>query len=526
MTDPAKLIKAQSETMEVHRRFSLLSHDIRTALGGVWGNLARVNEDGLDPETAECIKGARASARLLHQFLKDVEQNFEDKREATASPLILAEHKTDELLGDIAAQWRPLARSEGLSLEISRSDAVPDLLKIDEYRLSRVIGNILENAIKYAPSGAIEMNLDCPTKDALEITIRDHGPGFSEDALVLLFSYLGRPESAAQLGSGYGLFIARTLTEEMAGKIAAQNALDGGAQVTITLPLSPNAEFASSQLKSDVTILPNATLPKLTGYRILLAEDNMTNQVVVSQMLEAMGAEFAVASDGLDALALIEARPFDLALIDIEMPRLSGLELIGKVRALGDARASMPLVAFTAYALREHREKINAAGADGLIAKPVISIEDLGNAILRHLPAGNSASPTGPDQTQVADASTAAKPEIETVVDLEIYNRLETTIGFDNMQELLRRVREDLTGVREQIDQGLEAGTTKPGQQASHVLISVAGAIGATQLQQSAQRLNTQCNGGNMDQVKVTSSECLGGIDMLMEFVRSRTHAV
>ena len=127
------------------------------------------------------------------------------------------------------------------------------------------------------------------------------------------------------------------------------------------------------------------TRPTSAGLRVLLAEDNPTNQMVASQMLRALKAEVIVCSDGVEALERFEAEPVDLVVVDIEMPRLSGLDVIRAIRARGDARAQVPIVALTAYAMREHRERIAAAGANGLISKPITSVEALGRGLAAHV---------------------------------------------------------------------------------------------------------------------------------------------
>ena len=118
---------------------------------------------------------------------------------------------------------------------------------------------------------------------------------------------------------------------------------------------------------------------------MLLAEDNPTNQMVASQMLRALDAEVTVCADGVEALERFEAGAFDLVVVDIEMPRLSGLDVIRAIRARGDDRARAPIVALTAYAMREHRERIAAAGANGLISKPITSVESLGRGLAAHV---------------------------------------------------------------------------------------------------------------------------------------------
>ncbi len=120
----------------------------------------------------------------------------------------------------------------------------------------------------------------------------------------------------------------------------------------------------------------------LAGMNVLLAEDNPTNQMVAMQMLESLGAEVTLAVDGAEALGILGEKSFDVALIDIEMPRISGIDLIRRVRAEAGPVANMPMIALTAYVMREQRTAIEHAGADGIIAKPILSIEKFGDDIV------------------------------------------------------------------------------------------------------------------------------------------------
>ncbi len=494
----------------------MLSHDLRTALGGVTGNLGQLQTDALTPDNKALVEAAQESAAMIQRFLEDLESSFEADEE-DIPPLQIDSFSIGALFGKISAQWAPLATAHGSDLNFASSEPEATQVATDLHRMKRIVGNALQNALKYGSGGALEVELNKSAEGTATIAIRDEGPGFSPEALEMLFTYSGRPANSEHSGRGLGLYIAKTLVEELGGEITARNRPSGGAEVQISLPEMFTSVQAKDKLKSSVSIMPNAALPDLSGFNILLAEDNVTNQVVVAQMLDAMGAEYTVASDGIEGLDQIETGNYDLALVDIEMPRLSGLDLIRQVRGRSDQKATLPLVAFTAYAMREHRYKISEAGADGLIAKPVTGIEDLGNSILRYLPV-----------KRMRPSEVAAGPEHGSndeifIVDESAYARLEASIGSDNMVELLKRVEEDLSDVRSKLVKSIEHDQVDFAQRASHVLISVAGAIGATPLQQTAQRLNTQCHSENASALELTTRECLNGIDSLLNFVQKKS---
>jgi len=142
----------------------------------------------------------------------------------------------------------------------------------------------------------------------------------------------------------------------------------------------------------------------LSGMQILLAEDNPTNQMVAMQMLESLGADVALAVDGAEALEMLQQQHYDVALIDIEMPRISGIDLIRRLRSLDGDLAEMPLIALTAYVMREHRAAIDEAGADGIIAKPILSIEQFGDDIIGYVRLRKSArASAGPGHAAACD---------------------------------------------------------------------------------------------------------------------------
>lgn len=224
---------------------------------------------------------------------------------------------------------------------------------------------------------------------------------------------------------------------------------------------------------------------RLSGMRILLAEDNPTNQMVAMQMLDTLGASVALAQDGVEALEIARRTAFDLMLIDIEMPRLSGIEVIRDIRAAEPPMSEMPLIALTAYVMREHREPIMAAGADGIIAKPIVSIDDFADEILRLAARRGHSRPgmAGQERSIVSDIG-------DGLIDRTIFNQLADSIGPEAMSELLERVGEDLGAAGDRARKGMETGDFGEVRAATHIMTSVAGAIGATGLLEASRRTN------------------------------------
>jgi two-component system aerobic respiration control sensor histidine kinase ArcB len=234
---------------------------------------------------------------------------------------------------------------------------------------------------------------------------------------------------------------------------------------------------------------PPKTLPDLSGYLILLAEDNETNQMVACEMLAAMGARVALAVDGAEALEMISAKVYDALIVDIEMPRISGLDVIRSVRENGGPQARRPLIALTAYPREDHGAAILSAGADQVISKPIPSIEALGAAVLSAAVRGAGA----PAHALMAGAPGAAHiqpgPRAEHVAP-DILFALIDTVGRGRMAELLGKVIRDIAATSETCARAAPAGDMDALRGATHVLMSVAGTVGALRLQRMAEQMN------------------------------------
>lgn len=259
----------------------------------------------------------------------------------------------------------------------------------------------------------------------------------------------------------------------------------------------------------------------LDGISVLLAEDNPTNQMVAMQMLETLGARVTLAVDGAEALEILDERSFDIALIDIEMPRISGIDLIKHLRRSESPVADMPMIALTAYVMREHRAAIDDAGADGIIAKPILSIEQFGDDIATYMRArGRQAS------ADVAVAPIeAAEPEPDPIpaeIDHEVFDRLMAVFDGDRRTELLSQVATDIDEASVRFEAGrsvLDYGEIRA---ATHVLISVSGAIGASRLQSLSQCLNSAGHTTDDAAIEHDGAELLSEAKRVIAFVHAR----
>ena len=258
----------------------------------------------------------------------------------------------------------------------------------------------------------------------------------------------------------------------------------------------------------------------LRGKRILLAEDNVTNQMVATQMLDALGARVDVANDGAEALEMVAQSAYDVYLIDIEMPRVSGLDVIRRIREAPPPLGDAPVIAVTAYALREHREKIAEAGADGLIPKPLIGIEQFGRDIMSFIDRNRRRVGDTADGEAGGAGDGDASP-----VSPSVFNALAEAIGADAMRDLLGKIEGDLAKCEGEVARGVAERDSATLSGASHVLISVAGAVGAQTLQKLAQRMNAVANGRSEEDLSTLGADLASQIKALRTFVHTRSEA-
>ncbi len=484
---------------------AMIVHDLRGALQGVLGGVGLLETAEVSPEARAQIDRVAASAQTLACLVNGlIGEDLAPERGQADDHVDLP-----RFLHHLGKRWSGEAEERGLRFRIEADHGLPGTLRVEPMSLARALGNLIGNAFVHGRPGAVRLAVRRLSDGGAAFEVLDEGPGLPQAVLDrVLRPGLAAPGATAG-GHGLGLHIARKLSAEIGASFSLANRPGGGAVAGIAVPgllCAPDPAPAGAAPTG-------ADRLDLAGVRILLAEDNPTNQIVAMQMLRALNAEVTLASDGVETLERFETAGFDMLVVDIEMPRMSGLDVIRAIRARTDDRAGVPIVALTAYVMRDHRERIAGAGANGLISKPITSVEALGQALRAHLPAAPA---------QAAQASAASGGDAPPVADLAIFDALCAAIGEGTMAELLEKVVADLMQARADMAGALAPLDRKPIRSASHILISVAGAIGATRLQACARALNIAAHDDGAGDLPGDVRRCIDEIDAAVAFADGR----
>ncbi|KAJ55203.1 hypothetical protein ACMU_15720 [Actibacterium mucosum KCTC 23349] len=473
-------------------RAALLGHDMRNAISDILSGLELSDLSSMDYAMAQQLRAVQSAARQLARLSDEVLALVSG--EALPSDTGPAVIQLPEFLQELANRW-PTSAANPVGLTLKMGADLPRLIGTPERALERALVNIIGNSMKHTPKGVVTLGVTLDSHEALRFTVRDTGRGFSDEALARLFELGGRPAASATPGTGMGLHIVRELVDRIRGRLDIANAPDGGAQVSIILPRTAWAPGVSLQSAENAP-------PDLTGKTVLVAEDNLTNQLLIRQMLETLGARCMVAADGEQALNLLRRLPIDLALVDIEMPRLSGLDVITSWRADETSKGAdrLPILAVTAFVLSSNRAQIYDAGADAILAKPIMSLESFGQAIAALL----AKFGTPP---QVACEQTALEGTLH-------LDRLLALAGEAHGRELMSRLIQDFATVSMGIERALTNMDYAEMRAHTHVLISLAGAVGSSTLQGKAEQLNDAANSNDNG---VISKIAPGAVDDLAE---------
>ncbi|WP_298431131.1 ATP-binding protein [uncultured Jannaschia sp.] len=466
----------------------LLGHDIRAAVSDVIGGLRLIDGDPLPEDVRGQLARIQASSELLARLVEELLSGGGNEGEDEVGNLNLPRFLDEEL-----RRWHGAAMPLATRVSLDRSADLPEVVRLSRLSLRRVVANLMGNALRHAPGGTITLSADVLADGTLSIGVGDQGPGFPD---AMLEGAVGTTRGTGPTaGSGMGLQIARARAEALGGTLVMRNRPGGGAEVTVRLP-------SGIWQREEVS---ETGLPDLTGHRILVAEDSVTSQTLVRAMLTRMGAECEVAADGIEALNWLSRERFDLALIDIEMPALGGIDVIRSER-LRQARGIAPptaMVAMTAYDLRDNRDAILEAGADGVLPKPLPEIAPFGRSVAHYLRSTPAAADWRPEAAPALSVATLAE--------------LMMAAGPEFQTDLLDGLRADLADVEAGLAGAIAAGNMAEIRIRTHILLSLAGAVGALPTQQAARRLNDLAREGDAEAVAIAGRLCLGRLADLRE---------
>jgi len=345
-----------------------MSHEIRTPLNGVLAMAEVMSLGELGDVQRERLGIIRQSGSLLLAVLNDVLDL--SKIEAGKLSLVVEDFELASTLTPTAETFQVLAQGKGLDFSFSVSDEAQGWWRGDADRLRQIVGNLLSNAVKFTPQGSVEATVDVNAEgDTLRLVVRDSGVGIAPEKLPALFEKFTQADNSATRrfgGTGLGLAICRELTQMMGGSIDVESREGRGSTFTVELPLI-RGEAAKSG-SSETT--PDSGDRNL---RLLAAEDNPTNQQVLAAVMESLGIDIDIVSDGRQAVDAWKVGGYDLILMDIQMPVMDGIDAAREIRGLeiAEQRKRTPIVALTANALTHQVDEYMAVGMDGHVAKPI-----------------------------------------------------------------------------------------------------------------------------------------------------------
>ncbi|WP_163558741.1 ATP-binding protein [Halomonas sp. NO4] len=482
--------RAESASRAKSEFLATVSHEIRTPLNGVIGMSELLLEQPLDARSDDYARTLHSSGQRLLELINDILDfsKIESGRlELERRPVDLA-----ALVEEACQLFAPRAAAKGLRLVTRLSPSLPAATMGDPARLRQVLLNLLANAIKFTEQGEVSVEAGLSESGRLSLTVSDTGPGIAASQRERLFEPFRQGDASIARrygGTGLGLAICRRLVAAMEGEIGVDSRPGAGSRFWIELPL----EAAPSPARREASA---AALPRFSG-RVLVVEDNLVNRQVAKALLERLGCHVTLAASGQEALAFAEEAPFAAIFMDVQMPGLDGLATTRRLRATGDWRAAVAVVAMTAGGPGADPASCSAAGMSEYLGKP-LDRGALEACLARVLP---SAVPPG-------SANSAAEPAgeepatAEPVLDAAALEALADALGETPLATLIATHGYELRRYGATLREAAVVGDMTALGDAAHRLKGESVSLGLRQLSANARCLEASARAGRVTEAR------------------------
>jgi len=390
-----QVMKAINESDQLKDEFlATVSHELRTPMNGVSGSLQLMSEAELDAETKGYLDLAMQSTQEMMVMVNDLLEYSEAK----SSQLKLAEKPLNikTKLDELTQVYTDKCQKKGVEFKSNVSGKVDEYIVCDEGRLSYVLNILLDNAVKFTNEGYVRLDIDVSPanigKSWLTFNVSDSGIGIAKENFELLFKSFKQVDGSfhrSHGGLGLGLATSVLLVDALGGKISVDSMPNRGSTFTFSIPVKKmsadqvKAEIAAQEqqeieempVAAPVSASPVSLVPDIVekdpGYKVLVVEDNLVNQKILSAVLKKFGYQVASANNGKEAVDYLQETTVDAILMDCQMPVMDGFEATRKIRESELPSSNVPIIAVTANALASDRERCLKAGMDDYIKKPI-----------------------------------------------------------------------------------------------------------------------------------------------------------
>ncbi|SMP54594.1 PAS domain S-box protein [Anoxynatronum buryatiense] len=494
-----ELKKARDEAQKANeaksRYLANMSHEIRNPMNAVIGMTHLALQTQLTPQQAAYLNRIDQSAKALLELINDVLDL--SKIEAGKMELESAPVDMEALVEQVKAVVETLAREKSLAIQFHMAPDVPRTVKGDAVRLSQVLINLMSNGVKFTETGSVSLSVRTggslkSGEEKLVFIVEDTGIGMTPLQMKHLFDPFRQGETSTTRrfgGTGLGLSICRHLADLMGGELLVKSEPGQGStfQFSVTLPLDTASETSNEAVGMTT---PEEMPESLEELRVLVVEDQEVNQMVARGILENWGIAVSVASNGYEALEMIKTDSYDLVLMDIRMPGMSGLTAVRRIRQ-HDQWRDLPVIAMTAEAMSGNREESLAAGMNDHVPKP-IDPEQLYHTLLRWglKKQGDITGATAEETTPVADAMQVTDLLPESLPGIDVAEGLERFLGDREVFiQILEHVYEHRCQELNALRQAITEENFTNVRFLTHRIKGMAGNISAYRLHETAQEM-------------------------------------